>query len=61
MILFYKAIKFAIGEVIFKEICVEICKKSRKFALNDQEKMSERAKSQEKIKAIWCGNPEDLT
>ena len=52
MILFCKAIKFAVDKVIFREICVEICKKSGKFAQNGQEKMPKRAKSQEKMKAI---------
>ena len=41
-------------------MCVEICKKSGKFAQNGQEKMAKWAKSQEKMKAIQCGNPDDV-
>ena len=52
MILFYKAIKYAVEEIILREICVEIHKKSGKVAQNGQEKMPKRAKSQEKMKAI---------
>ena len=51
MILFCKAIKFAVEVVVLREICVEIRIKSGKFAQNSQEKMPKRTKSQEKIKA----------
>ena len=51
MILFCKAIKFAIEGVVLREICVKIRKKSGKLAQNGQEKMPKRAKSQEKMKA----------
>ena len=47
MILFCKAIKFAVEEVVLIEICVKICKNFGKFAQNGQEK----------TKAISCGNP----
>ena len=62
-ILFCKAIKFAVEEVILGKICAKICKKSGKFAQNGQEKMPKSAKSQEKMmqekmKAILCGNPD---
>ena len=51
MILFCKAIKFAIGEVCFqKNMCQNPQKKSGKFAQNDQEKLPKRAKIQEKVR-----------
>ena len=52
MILFCKTIKFPVEGVILRETCVKIHKKSGKFAPNGQEKMPERSKSQEKMKAI---------
>ena len=52
MILFCKAIKFAVEGVIFREICVKIHKKSGKFAQNGQEKIPKNAKSQEKMIAV---------
>ena len=48
MTLFSKAIKFALKEVIWREMCVKIRKKSGKFAQNGREKTTKRAKSQEK-------------
>ena len=49
MILFCRAIKFAVEELILREISVKIRKKPGKFGQNGQEKMPKRAKSQEKV------------
>ena len=55
MILFCKAIKFGIEEIVLREICVKICKKSEKLAKNWSEKNAEKGKMsgkrQEKMKA----------
>ena len=48
MILFCKAIKFAVDEVILREICVKICKKSGKFSQNGQEKIPKGQKVSKK-------------
>ena len=59
-ILIYKTIKFAVKEVISREICVKIHQKSGKFAQNGQEENAEKEKvrkSQVKKKGIYCGNP----
>ena len=58
MMLFCKAIKLGVEEVIFRKICIEIHKKTGKFAKNGRGKMPKRAKSQEKMIAIYCGNPD---
>ena len=44
MVLFCKAIKIAVEEAILREICLEIRKKSGKFAQNGQEKNVEKSK-----------------
>ena len=57
MILFCKAIKFALKEVILTEICVKICKKSGKFAQNGQEKKTPKRAKSGKNESNLVGQP----